>query len=116
MQQNVTPWLNDTCNQLADTSAFLFSDEGTKCWSTCIIDEYGTFNFGGIENFANQVKLAKYDISYAVVSIIGPQNSGIVTLICVFLGGILLSPHFYIAWYGACPTCVWCTTCDAKMV
>ncbi|XP_057473642.1 protein ROOT HAIR DEFECTIVE 3-like [Actinidia eriantha] len=56
-------------------------DEGTKCRSTCIIDEYGTFNFDGLENFGKQVKLAEYDISYAVVSIMGPQNSGKSTLL-----------------------------------
>ncbi|RWW75294.1 hypothetical protein BHE74_00016684 [Ensete ventricosum] len=41
-----------------------------------LIDGDGVFNVAGIEHFMNLVKLAECGLSYAVVSIMGPQSSG----------------------------------------
>ncbi|KAI4355512.1 hypothetical protein L6164_004276 [Bauhinia variegata] len=51
------------------------------CSSTQLIDGDGTFNDAGIENFMKEVKLAECGLSYAVVSIMGPQSSGKSTLL-----------------------------------
>ncbi|KAL6491730.1 Cell wall protein rhd3 [Orobanche gracilis] len=51
------------------------------CCSTHLIDGDGTFNVSGIENFMEEVKLAKCGLSYAVVAIMGPQSSGKSTLL-----------------------------------
>ncbi|XP_061372478.1 protein ROOT HAIR DEFECTIVE 3 homolog 1-like [Gastrolobium bilobum] len=52
-----------------------------KCCSTQLIDGDGTFNISGIENFMKEVKLGECGLSYAVVSIMGPQSSGKSTLL-----------------------------------
>ncbi|THF95063.1 hypothetical protein TEA_029664 [Camellia sinensis var. sinensis] len=52
-------------------------EEGSESCSTHLIEGDGTFNFAGIENFLKEVKLAECGLSYAVVSIMGPQSSGI---------------------------------------
>ncbi|KAI4329155.1 hypothetical protein L6164_021448 [Bauhinia variegata] len=49
--------------------------------STQLIDGDGTFNDDGIEKFMKEVKLAECGLSYAVVSIMGPQSSGKSTLL-----------------------------------
>nr|GLL23428.1 protein ROOT HAIR DEFECTIVE 3 homolog 1-like [Ipomoea trifida] len=46
------------------------------CCSTQLIDGDGEFNVVGIDNFMKEVKLAECGLSYAVVSIMGPQSSG----------------------------------------
>ncbi|KAE9467920.1 hypothetical protein C3L33_00173, partial [Rhododendron williamsianum] len=46
------------------------------CCSTHLIEGDGTFNVNGIESFMKEVKLAECGLSYAVVSIMGPQSSG----------------------------------------
>ncbi|XP_027334316.1 protein ROOT HAIR DEFECTIVE 3 isoform X2 [Abrus precatorius] len=51
------------------------------CCSTQLIDGDGTFNVSGIETFMKEVKLAECGLSYAVVSIMGPQSSGKSTLL-----------------------------------
>ncbi|KAG5036421.1 hypothetical protein AAZX31_07G009000 [Glycine max] len=51
------------------------------CCSTQLIDGDGTFNVFGVENFMKEVKLAECGLSYAVVSIMGPQSSGKSTLL-----------------------------------
>ncbi|KAK7294341.1 hypothetical protein RJT34_17230 [Clitoria ternatea] len=51
------------------------------CFSTQLIDGDGTFNISGIESFMKEVKLAECGLSYAVVSIMGPQSSGKSTLL-----------------------------------
>ncbi|KAH0691867.1 protein ROOT HAIR DEFECTIVE 3 [Solanum tuberosum] len=53
-------------------------DEGC---STHLIDGDGMFNVAGVENFMKEVKLAECGLSYAVVSIMGPQSSGKSTLL-----------------------------------
>ncbi|QHN94804.1 hypothetical protein HN51_042670 [Arachis hypogaea] len=50
-------------------------------FSTQLIDGDGTFNVEGIEKFMKDVKLAECGLSYAVVSIMGPQSSGKSTLL-----------------------------------
>ncbi|MED6109214.1 Cell wall protein rhd3 [Stylosanthes scabra] len=44
-------------------------------FSTQLIDGDGAFNVEGIEKFMKEVKLAECGLSYAVVSIMGPQSS-----------------------------------------
>ncbi|URD97478.1 GTP-binding protein that may be involved in cell development (By similarity) [Musa troglodytarum] len=46
-----------------------------------LLDGDGVFNVAGIEHFMNSVKLAECGLSYAVVSIMGPQSSGKSTLL-----------------------------------
>ncbi|KAL8113719.1 protein ROOT HAIR DEFECTIVE 3-like isoform X2 [Apium graveolens] len=52
-----------------------------ECCSTHLIDGDGTFNASGLENFMKEVKLSDCGLSYAVVSIMGPQSSGKSTLL-----------------------------------
>lgn len=51
------------------------------CCSTQLIDGDGTFNVAGLENFMKEVNLRECGLSYAVVSIMGPQSSGKSTLL-----------------------------------
>lgn len=53
-----------------------FSGKDGECCSTHLIDGDGTFNASGLENFMKEVKLSDCGLSYAVVSIMGPQSSG----------------------------------------
>ncbi|KAG0490154.1 hypothetical protein HPP92_007017 [Vanilla planifolia] len=50
-------------------------------YSTQIIDGDGVFNVSGMENFLKAVKFGECGLSYAVVSIMGPQSSGKSTLL-----------------------------------
>ncbi|OVA01312.1 RHD3/Sey1 [Macleaya cordata] len=52
-----------------------------ECCSTQLIDGDGTFNVSGLDNFSKAVKLGECGLSYAVVSIMGPQSSGKSTLL-----------------------------------
>ncbi|KAK8559886.1 hypothetical protein V6N13_016619 [Hibiscus sabdariffa] len=52
-----------------------------ECCSTQLIDGDGSFNVTGIDQFIKEVKLAECGLSYAVVSIMGPQSSGKSTLL-----------------------------------
>ncbi|XP_052181348.1 protein ROOT HAIR DEFECTIVE 3-like [Diospyros lotus] len=56
-------------------------EKGKESCSTQLIDGDGNFNITGIENFMKEVKLAECGLSYAVVSIMGPQSSGKSTLL-----------------------------------
>ncbi|KAG6478751.1 hypothetical protein ZIOFF_062195 [Zingiber officinale] len=47
-----------------------------ECCSIQLIDGDGVFNVTSLEHFMKSVKLAKHGFSYAVVSIMGPQSSG----------------------------------------
>ncbi|XP_023642602.1 protein ROOT HAIR DEFECTIVE 3 isoform X1 [Capsella rubella] len=49
--------------------------------STQLIDGDGVFNVSGVDNFIKEVKLEECGLSYAVVSIMGPQSSGKSTLL-----------------------------------
>lgn len=44
--------------------------------STQLIDGDGEFNVDGLDNFIKEVRLGECGLSYAVVSIMGPQSSG----------------------------------------
>ncbi|XP_022724893.1 protein ROOT HAIR DEFECTIVE 3-like isoform X3 [Durio zibethinus] len=55
--------------------------ESEECCSTQLIDGDGSFNDIGIERFIKEVKLGDCGLSYAVVSIMGPQSSGKSTLL-----------------------------------
>ncbi|KAK1362827.1 Protein ROOT HAIR DEFECTIVE 3-like [Heracleum sosnowskyi] len=52
-----------------------------ECCSTHLIEGDGTFNASGLEHFMKEVKLSECGLSYAVVSIMGPQSSGKSTLL-----------------------------------
>lgn len=56
-------------------------DNKDECCSTHLIDGDGVFNVAGVESFMREVKLAECGLSYAVVSIMGPQSSGKSTLL-----------------------------------
>ena len=51
------------------------------CCATQLIDGDGVFNDAGIDKFMKEVKLSECGLSYAVVSIMGPQSSGKSTLL-----------------------------------
>ncbi|GAB2225506.1 hypothetical protein Droror1_Dr00006300 [Drosera rotundifolia] len=51
-------------------------DNETGPCSTQLIDGDGNFNVAGIDHFMKEVKLAECGLSYAIVSIMGPQSSG----------------------------------------
>ncbi|CAI9772272.1 unnamed protein product [Fraxinus pennsylvanica] len=51
-------------------------DKSDGCCSTHLIDGDGNFNVAGLDMFMKEVKLAECGLSYAVVSIMGPQSSG----------------------------------------
>jgi hypothetical protein len=55
--------------------------EMDACFSTQLIDGDGVFNVSGLENFMKEVKMGECGLSYAVVSIMGPQSSGKSTLL-----------------------------------
>lgn len=62
---------------LANTIAVHFyPGKSDGCCSTHLIDGDGNFNVAGLDNFMKEVKLADCGLSYAVVSIMGPQSSG----------------------------------------
>ncbi|KAI9109573.1 hypothetical protein K1719_019627 [Acacia pycnantha] len=54
--------------------------------STQLIDGDGIFNVEGMERFMKEVKLGECGLSYAVVSIMGPQSSGKSTLLNKLFG------------------------------
>ncbi|KAL9235461.1 hypothetical protein vseg_010219 [Gypsophila vaccaria] len=56
-------------------------DNDDGCCSTQLIDGDGNFNVTGIDKFLKGVKLAECGLSYAIVSIMGPQSSGKSTLL-----------------------------------
>ncbi|KVH94233.1 Root hair defective 3 GTP-binding, partial [Cynara cardunculus var. scolymus] len=60
---------------------YLYSGDKADCCSTHLIDGDGTFNAAGLDSFMKAVKLAECGLSYAVVSIMGPQSSGKSTLL-----------------------------------
>ena len=49
---------------------------GDVCFSTHLIDGDGVFNVSELENFMKEARLGECRLSYAVVSIMGPQSSG----------------------------------------
>ncbi|KAK4726515.1 hypothetical protein R3W88_031432 [Solanum pinnatisectum] len=59
----------------------MLSDKNDECCSTHLIDGDGVFNVTGVESFIKEVKLAECGLSYAIVSIMGPQSSGKSTLL-----------------------------------
>lgn len=56
--------------------AYCHAANSEGCCSTQLIDGDGTFNDSGLESFIKEVKLRECGLSYAVVSIMGPQSSG----------------------------------------
>ena len=65
------------------------------CCSTQLIDGDGVFNVAGIDGFIKEVKLGECGLSYAVVSIMGPQSSGMQSYFLkfeIFCCSVLLLP------------------------
>ncbi|PKA58289.1 Protein root hair defective 3 like 2 [Apostasia shenzhenica] len=54
---------------------------GDDCFTTQLVDRSGVFNVEGLEQFVKKVRLSERGLSYAVVSIMGPQSSGKSTLL-----------------------------------
>uniref|UniRef100_A0A1D1Z3X6 Protein ROOT HAIR DEFECTIVE 3 homolog n=1 Tax=Anthurium amnicola TaxID=1678845 RepID=A0A1D1Z3X6_9ARAE len=52
-----------------------------ECRSIQLIDGDGTFNSSGLGSLTNAINLAESGLSYAVISIMGPQSSGKSTLL-----------------------------------
>lgn len=71
------------------------------CFTTQLIDKNGEFKATALEDFVRKIKLAECGLSYAVVSIMGPQSSGmfvevaLVRIILYFLI-LLVSLQLYI--------------------
>ncbi|TVU34204.1 hypothetical protein EJB05_16035 [Eragrostis curvula] len=59
----------------------IVAEMADSCFSTQLIDGDGVFNVSGLENFMKEVRLGECGLSYAVVSIMGPQSSGKSTLL-----------------------------------
>jgi hypothetical protein len=55
---------------------FSYTAKRDVCCSTQLIDGDGEFNVNGIDKFIKEVRLGDCGLSYAVVSIMGPQSSG----------------------------------------
>ena len=66
------------------------------CFSARLIDGDGTFNVAATENFVKEVELDKCGLSYAVVSIIGPQSSGMLSC----LHNLIVSGMFGFYYFG----------------
>ena len=71
---------------------------GDVCFSTQLIDGDGVFNVSELENFMKEARLGECRLSYAVVSIMDPQSSGMwsfFSIVSICLLGIsvcLISP------------------------
>ncbi|XP_025825197.1 uncharacterized protein LOC112900564 [Panicum hallii] len=65
------------------------SQMGGACFSTQLIDGDGVFNVSKLENFMKEVRLGACRLSYAIVSIMGPQSSGKSTLLNHLLAPML---------------------------
>ncbi|KAG6502982.1 hypothetical protein ZIOFF_035271 [Zingiber officinale] len=57
-------------------SSLFFAEMANECCSIQLIDRDGVFNGTDLEHFMKSVKLAELGLSYAIVSIMGPQSSG----------------------------------------
>lgn len=60
------------------------AEMGDACFSTQLIDGDGVFNVSGLDHVMKEVKLGECGLSYAVVSIMGPQSSGMGFLLSLF--------------------------------
>ncbi|XP_033130921.1 protein ROOT HAIR DEFECTIVE 3 homolog 1 isoform X3 [Brassica rapa] len=61
---------------ICDELHILNADKSEGCCSVQLIDGDGIYNVSGIDHFIKEVKLGECGLSYAVVSIMGPQSSG----------------------------------------
>jgi hypothetical protein len=60
---------------------FSYAANSEESCSTQLIDGDGMFNVTGIDNFIKEVRLGECGLSYAVVSIMGPQSSGMYSFV-----------------------------------
>ncbi|KAE9594819.1 hypothetical protein Lal_00013300 [Lupinus albus] len=58
----------------------MMANDNALCCATQLIDGDGEFNANGLDHFIRTVNLSSCALSYAVVSIMGPQSSGKSTL------------------------------------
>ncbi|XP_010242217.1 PREDICTED: protein ROOT HAIR DEFECTIVE 3 [Nelumbo nucifera] len=81
-----------------------------ECCSTQLIDGDGTFNVSGLESFTKEANLRECGLSYAVVSIMGPQSSGKSTLLNHLFGTNFREMDAY---RGRCQTTkgIWLAKC-----
>jgi len=68
------------------------SEMGDACFSTELIDGDGVFNVSELENFMKEARLGECRLSYAVVSIMGPQSSGMWSFFPLFRSVYLVFP------------------------
>ena len=68
------------------------SEMGDACFSTQLIDGDGVFNVSELENFMKEARLGECRLSYAVVSIMGPQSSGMWSFFSLFRSVYLVFP------------------------
>ncbi|KAE9613134.1 hypothetical protein Lalb_Chr05g0214341 [Lupinus albus] len=54
----------------------MMANDNALCCATQLIDGDGEFNANGLDHFTRTVNLSSCALSYAVVSIMGPQSSG----------------------------------------
>ncbi|KAJ0082659.1 hypothetical protein Patl1_11277 [Pistacia atlantica] len=78
-------WMNQGSQFRGPYGYCILVNSGESC-STQLIDEDGTFNVAGFKHFIKDVKLGDCGLSYAVVSIMGPQSSGKSTLLYHLFG------------------------------
>ncbi|XP_033130923.1 protein ROOT HAIR DEFECTIVE 3 homolog 1 isoform X5 [Brassica rapa] len=71
---------------ICDELHILNADKSEGCCSVQLIDGDGIYNVSGIDHFIKEVKLGECGLSYAVVSIMGPQSSGKSTLLNSLFG------------------------------
>jgi len=67
---------------------------GDVCFSTQLIDGDGVFNVSELENFMKEARLGECRLLYAVVSIMGPQSSGMGLSFLLFLFCLLDDSFF----------------------
>lgn len=77
---------------------------GDACFSTQLIDGDGVFNVSGLDHFMKEIKLGECGLSYAVVSIMGPQSSGMYGFSPFLVLLILLMSTFFHLIISLAPT------------
>jgi len=68
---------------------------GDACFSTQLIDGDGVFNVSELENFMKEARLGECRLSYAVVSIMDPQSSGMWSFFSIV--SIMFTWYFYLS-------------------
>lgn len=77
---------------------FNFAEMADERLSIQLIDGDGVFNASGLDNLTKAVKLAECGLSYAVVSIMGPQSSGMLVAFSRLFFTTDLEMYSYLTW------------------